>query len=65
MNEKLKELYYQEDVIIGSKQNFINLAKQKLKASTIKSTLLCVAEPVLTWRHLYNLLVSLTRKSNP
>ena len=34
MNEKLKELYYQDDVIIGSKQNFINLAKQKLKAST-------------------------------
>ncbi len=34
MNESLKELYYQEDVIIGSKQNFINLAKQKLKAST-------------------------------
>ncbi len=31
MNEKLKNLYYQEDVIIGSKQNFINLAKQKLK----------------------------------
>jgi hypothetical protein len=34
MNEKLKELYYQDDVIIGSKQNFIYLAKQKLKAST-------------------------------
>ena len=34
MNEKLKELYYQEDVIIGSKQNFINLAKQKLNANT-------------------------------
>ena len=34
MNEKFKELYYQDDVIIGSKQNFINLAKQKLKAST-------------------------------
>jgi len=34
MNEKLKELYYRDDVIIGSKQNFINLAKQKLKAST-------------------------------
>ena len=34
MNENLKELYYQDDVIIGSKQNFINLAKQKLKAST-------------------------------
>ena len=33
MNEKLKDLYYQDDVIIGSKQNFINLAKQKLKAS--------------------------------
>ena len=27
MNEKLKELYYQDDVIIGSKQNFINIAK--------------------------------------
>ena len=34
MNENLKELYYQDDVIIGSKQNFIKLAKQKLKAST-------------------------------
>ena len=34
MNEKLKELYFQDDVFIGSKQNFINLAKQKLKAST-------------------------------
>ena len=34
MNESLKELYYRDDVIIGSKQNFINLAKQKLKAST-------------------------------
>ena len=34
MNESLKELYYQDDVIIGSKQNFIKLAKQKLKAST-------------------------------
>ena len=27
MNESLKELYYQDDVIIGSKQNFINIAK--------------------------------------
>ena len=27
-------MYYQDDVIIGSKQNFIKLAKQKLKAST-------------------------------
>ncbi len=33
MNENLKELYYQDDVIIGSKQNFVKLAKQKLKAS--------------------------------
>ena len=32
MNEKLKELYYQDDVIICSKQNFINLAKQKIKS---------------------------------
>ena len=28
MNESLKELYYRDDVIIGSIQNFINLAKQ-------------------------------------
>ena len=28
MNEKLKELYYKDDVIIGSKQNFINIAKK-------------------------------------
>ena len=34
MNEKLRELYYKEDVIIGSKQNFINLAKKSLNAST-------------------------------
>ena len=34
MNEKLKELYYREDVIIGSKQNFINIAKKSLNAST-------------------------------
>jgi hypothetical protein len=34
MNEKLKELYYQDDFIVCSKQNFIHLAKQKLKAST-------------------------------
>jgi len=27
MNEKLKDLYYQDDIIIGSKQNFINIAK--------------------------------------
>ena len=27
MNENLKKLYYQDDVIIGSKQNFINIAK--------------------------------------
>jgi hypothetical protein len=30
MNEKLKELYYRDDVIIGSKQNFINIAKKSL-----------------------------------
>ena len=34
MNEKLKELYYKEDIIIGSKQNFINIAKKTLNAST-------------------------------
>ena len=34
MNAKLKDLYYQDDVIIGSIQDFINLAQQKLKAST-------------------------------
>ena len=34
MNEKLKELYYQDDVIIGSKQNFINIAKKSLNTST-------------------------------
>ena len=34
MNENLKELYYRDDIIIGSKQNFINIAKKKLKAST-------------------------------
>jgi hypothetical protein len=34
MNEKLKELYYKDDVIIGSKQNFINIAKKTLNAST-------------------------------
>ena len=28
MNEKLKELYYRDDIIIGSKQNFINIAKK-------------------------------------
>ncbi len=33
MNEKLKELYYKEDIIIG-KQNFINIAKKSLNAST-------------------------------
>ncbi len=31
---KIKELYYQDDVIIGSKQNFINIAKKSLNAST-------------------------------
>ena len=36
MNESLKELYYRDDVIIGSKQNFINLAKQKLKQAQKK-----------------------------
>jgi len=34
MNEKLKELYYKDDIIIGSKQNFINIAKKTLNAST-------------------------------
>ena len=34
MNEKLKDLYYRDDVIIGSKQNFINIAKKSLNAST-------------------------------
>jgi hypothetical protein len=34
MNEKLKNLYYRDDVIIGSKQNFINIAKKSLNAST-------------------------------
>ena len=33
MNENLKQLYYQDDVVIGSRQNFVKLAKQKLKAS--------------------------------
>ena len=33
-NEKIKELYYRDFVIIGSKQNYINLAKKSLKAST-------------------------------
>ena len=28
MNEKLKELYYRDDIIIGSKKNFINIAKK-------------------------------------
>jgi hypothetical protein len=27
MNDSLKELYYKDDIIIGSKQNFINIAK--------------------------------------
>ena len=31
MNEKLKELYYKDDVIIGSKQNFIKIAKKNFK----------------------------------
>ncbi len=30
MNQKLKEFYYKDDIIIGSKQIFINIAK-KLK----------------------------------
>ena len=34
MNEKLKELYHRDDIIIGSKQNFINIAKKTLNAST-------------------------------
>ncbi len=34
MNEKLKELYYRDDVIMGSKQNFINIAQKSLNAST-------------------------------
>ncbi len=34
MNEELKELYYRDDVVIGSKQNFINIAKKSLNAST-------------------------------
>jgi hypothetical protein len=34
MNEKLKELFYKDDIIIGSKQNFINIAKKSLNAST-------------------------------
>jgi hypothetical protein len=34
MNEKLKDLYYRDDIIIGSKQNFINIAKKSLNAST-------------------------------
>ncbi len=34
MKEKLKELYYKDDVIIGSKQNFINIAKKSLNAGT-------------------------------
>ena len=33
MNEKLSNLYYRDDVIISSKQNFIKLAKETLKAS--------------------------------
>ena len=28
MNENLKELYYRDDIIIGSKQNFIDIAKK-------------------------------------
>ena len=28
MNGKLKELYYRDDIIIGSKQNFIDIAKK-------------------------------------
>ena len=30
----MKELYYRDDIIIGSKQNFINIAKTNLNAST-------------------------------
>ena len=28
MNENLKELFYRDDIIIGCKQNFINVAKK-------------------------------------
>ena len=38
MNEKLKELYYRDDIIIGSKQNFIIIAKKTLNASTKEIT---------------------------
>ncbi len=34
MNEKTKELYYKDNIIIGSKQNFINIAKKSSNAST-------------------------------
>ncbi len=34
INEKLKELYYKDNIIIGSKQNFIRIAKKSLNAST-------------------------------
>ena len=36
MNEKLKELYYRDDIIIGSKQNFIDIAKKNLKLAQKK-----------------------------
>ena len=28
MNEKFKELHYRDDIIIGSKPNFIDIAKK-------------------------------------
>jgi hypothetical protein len=34
MNDSLKELYYKDDIILGSKQNFINIAKKSWNAST-------------------------------
>ncbi len=34
MNDSLKELYYKDDIIIGSKQKFVNMAKKSLNAST-------------------------------
>ena len=30
----LKKMYYRDDIIIGSKQNFINIAKKTLNTST-------------------------------
>ena len=54
------------DFIIDLSENLVDLSENLFDdLKMIKSTPLCVAEPVLTRRHLYNLLVSLTRKSNP